>query len=66
MATMTLNKDKNGIELAFETRPDAATLDALKSAGFRWHNARRVWYAHQDAERVALAERITAAEAVAD
>lgn len=58
-ATFTRNAEHHGIEVSFPGRPDGETLSALKSAGFRWHNVRRVWYARENAERLALAERIT-------
>lgn len=58
MANYTLNQELNGIEIKFEAKPAAATLDSLKSAGFRWHRAKKVWYAKQTADRIALAESI--------
>lgn len=57
-ATFARNAEKSGIELAFPARPDADTLAAVKAAGFRWHSARRVWYAKETPERVALAEQL--------
>lgn len=58
MANYTLNQELNGIEIAFEAKPTAATLDCLKNAGFRWHRVKKVWYAKQTADRIALAESI--------
>ena len=59
MTALTLNKELNGIEISFESKPSTATLDALKAAGYRWHRAKKVWYAKQTAERLALAQEIT-------
>lgn len=58
MARLTINKELNGIEIAFESKPNTATLEALKTAGYRWHRAKKVWYAKQTAERLALAQSI--------
>lgn len=58
LATYERNDEHNGIEIKFTEKPDAATLDTLKAEGFRWHKARRVWYAKQTAERLTLAQQI--------
>ena len=55
MCKYMINNDLNGIEIGFESKPNAATISALKAAGFRWHNVKRIWYAKQTAERLALA-----------
>lgn len=59
MAQINFNKELNGIEILFEGKPDAATLDALKANGYRWHRVKKLWYAKQTPERVALAESLT-------
>lgn len=55
---VTMNAEKNGIEVSFAKKPEASTLSALKSAGFRWHNVKRLWYATKTPERVALSEKL--------
>ena len=45
MIRITENTEKKGLEVAFTAKPDAATRDALKAAGFRWHNKRKIWFA---------------------
>lgn len=55
MAAYTLNQELNGIEISFNSKPDGATLDSLKNAGFRWHRVKKVWYAKQTDERLTLA-----------
>ena len=59
MGTYSINQELNGIEIKFDSKPDEATLDALKGSGFRWHRAKKVWYAKQTAERLELAQRLT-------
>lgn len=59
-ATYTLNAEKNGIEIRFDSKPAAAVLEAIKSAGYRWSRARRIWWAHQSPKA------LEAAQAVAD
>lgn len=58
MTTLTLNQELNGIEISFDCKPVAATLNALKGIGFRWHSKRRVWYAKNTPERLELAQTI--------
>ena len=55
MAQYTLNEELNGIEISFDRKPDTDTLAALKSAGYRWHRAKKVWYAKQTSDRLTLA-----------
>lgn len=59
MASYTLNQELNGIEISFDQKPDTDTLTALKSAGYRWHRIKKVWYAKQTAERISIAARLT-------
>lgn len=58
MTTYRINEAHNGIEITFDSKPEAATLDALKGEGFRWHRAGGYWYAKQTPERLALAQSI--------
>lgn len=59
MAYYTLNQELNGIEVTFDSKPDSDTLTALKAAGYRWHKVKKLWYAKQTAERIALAKSIS-------
>jgi hypothetical protein len=45
MMTLTINKELNGIEVSFDSKPEQATLNTLKANGFRWHNVKKIWYA---------------------
>lgn len=42
---VTENKDKNGIEIRFSSKPEQSVLDSLKSKGFRWSRSAGCWYA---------------------
>ena len=59
MTRFAINKEFNGIEITFDSKPAAETLEALKASGYRWHRAKKVWYAKQTAERLTLAQSIT-------
>lgn len=43
--TIKENKEFNGIELYFETKPNNDILTALKSHKFKWHTAKKCWFA---------------------
>lgn len=62
MTTLAINKELNGIEVIFESKPAQAVIDSLKNNGFRWHRVKKLWYAKNTAERLALAERIADAK----
>ena len=57
-ATITLNEKLNGVEISFDTKPTSEILSQLKTSGYRWHNAKKIWYARQSEETVLLAEKI--------
>lgn len=58
MTTYALNEAHNGIEITFDGKPSEAIRTALKSNGYRWHKQKKLWYAKQTAERLALAESL--------
>ena len=58
MTRFAINKEFNGIEITFDSKPAAETLEALKASGYRWHRVKKVWYAKQTAERLALAQAL--------
>lgn len=62
MLNITLNTEKNGIELRFDTKPNTDVIAAIKEAGFRWSGKQRMWYAKQNDETVALANQISESE----
>ena len=63
-ATFTLNPELNGIELYFGDKPGKAVLDMLKQARWRWHNAKKCWYAKQTEAALELAQTIISQEII--
>lgn len=59
---ITLNTEKNGIELRFDTKPNTDIITAIKEAGFRWSGKQKIWYAKQNDETVALGNQISESE----
>ena len=59
---ITLNTEKNGIELRFDTKPNTDIITAIQEAGFRWSGKQKIWYAKQNDETVALANQISESE----
>ena len=45
--TVTKNIEKAGIEIRFDSKPDAAVLTSLKAYGWRWTRFNSCWY-HKD------------------
>lgn len=62
MLNITLNTEKNGIELRFDAKPNTSIITAIKETGFRWSGKQRMWYANQNDETVALANQISESE----
>ena len=59
MLNVTLNSEKNGIEIRFDARPDSEILDELKANGFRWSRKQKMWYAKQNDDRMMLVNSIS-------
>jgi len=59
-ATWARNEELHGIEITFKEKPEKAVRDMLKSVGFRWHNAKQLWYAKETEARVKVAEMVCA------
>ena len=60
MTTYRINEEFNGIEITFESKPADDIRSTLKENGFRWHKAKGLWYAKQNAQRLELAEILAA------
>lgn len=56
--TITLNKEKNGIELRFDGKPSDEVREAMKNNGFKWSMKQKMWYAHMNDERIAFANSL--------
>lgn len=54
MVNVVINDEKNGVEVRFDSKPDEAVLDVLRSNGFHWSNKQKMWYAKQTPERMAI------------
>lgn len=44
------NKEHNGIELYFNSKPEARTIEGLKAHHFRWHGVKKCWFAKSTKE----------------
>lgn len=62
MLNITLNNDKNGIELRFDQKPSAEVLEAIKGAGFRWSGKQKMWYTKQSETTIAIANELAKSE----
>lgn len=63
MCTMAINSQFNGIELTFAGKPAEEIREAMKAAGFRWHKQKKLWYAKNTTERLALAKKLSGQQA---
>jgi hypothetical protein len=59
-ATVTLNRERNGVEIRFPAKPDAAIRDHLKAAGWRWSRFSGCWYTRDTSDARTFAEQLTA------
>lgn len=58
--TMTLNEEKNGIEISFSQKPEDDVIEELKLNGFRWSRFDGgKWWAKQTPDRISFAEAFT-------
>lgn len=62
-ATFELNEEHKGIEIKFNEKPSKEVRAEMKALKFRWHQTKELWYAKQNAETIALAERICGVKA---
>lgn len=56
-AKLVVNQECRGLELYFPEKPAEQVLSQLKAAGWRYHRAKRCWYARQSAANQEIAER---------
>lgn len=54
MMNVTLNNEKNGIEIRFDSKPESEVLELLKANGFHWSGKQRMWYAKNSDERLSF------------
>lgn len=58
MLNITLNTEKNGIELRFDSKPSAEILTKIKENGYHWSNKQKIWYAKQSENTMTIANEI--------
>ena len=58
MLNITLNTEKNGIELRFDSKPSAEILTKIKENGYHWSNKQKIWYAKQKENTITIANEI--------
>ena len=58
MCKVLLNEKLNGVELYFENKPAQEIIDTLKANKFRWNRTKACWYAKQNEQSLALANRL--------
>lgn len=58
-ATLIVNQEHNGLELYFPQKPAQTVLDTLSAAKWRYHRAKKCWYARQNAANQAIAAKLT-------
>lgn len=61
MLNITLNTEKNGIELRFDSKPSAEILTKIKGNGYHWSNKQKIWYAKQKENTITIANEIAEA-----
>lgn len=56
---VTLNDEKNGVEVKFNGKPSEDILSELKGMGFRWSKFQKIWYAKQSEKTISFANSLT-------
>ena len=65
-AKLVVNQECHGLELYFPEKPDEEVLTQLKAARWRYHRAKKCWYAKQNDTNQAIAEQIVGGNIKAD
>ena len=60
LARLVKNAELKGIEIYFDAMPSEEIRNDMKSLGFRWHRAKKCWYAKETADRLNLANKLCA------
>lgn len=61
--TVTLNQEKNGVEIRFPEKPDQSILDALNANRWRWHRKGGFWYNKQTEANIQFANKLAGMDA---
>lgn len=65
-AKLVVNQECHGLELYFPEKPDEEILTQLKTARWRYHRAKKCWYAKQNDTNQEIAEQIAGGSIKAD
>lgn len=65
-AKLVINQELHGLELYFSDKPDESVLSELRTARWRYHRAKRCWYAKQSPANKALADKFAGASDAAE
>jgi hypothetical protein len=57
--TVSRNAERSGLEIRFPSKPDDATRDRLKAAGWRWSRFSSCWYTRDSAAARTFAAELT-------
>ena len=52
------NKEKNGIEIYFDAKPQQEVMDLLKENHFFWHRFKKCWYARNNEQSKQVIEQL--------
>lgn len=55
---VTVNEERNGIEIRFPKKPDQSVLDNLKANGWRWSRFGGCWYNRRNDQNMSFAESV--------
>ena len=53
------NTEKDGVEIAFNSKPDDETLSLLKANGWRWSRFNKLWYNRRTSENLQFAKSLS-------
>lgn len=58
---VVMNKEKNRVQIIFDSKPDADVRAALKQSGFRWAPSQRAWQRMLNQNGIYAARQVTEA-----
>ncbi|NPV80789.1 MAG: DEAD/DEAH box helicase family protein [Firmicutes bacterium] len=60
---VTQNEEKDGVEIRFQSKPDASVISQLHHLGFRWSPKQKMWYGKRTPERIEFANSLAGQQA---
>lgn len=55
---VSVNRDRDGVEIRFPAKPSASVIDGLKARGWRWSRFNSCWYQRRKSESVTYAAKL--------